>query len=411
MLKSFCMTTTKLEVEQENRQYSLRMPKGTDMAIHISVIWLALFGLLMIASASMGLAVDRPLYLPLTLVKQLIFLSFGYWAMRYLSAKFTLSFLSSSSFSTWALGIGIALIAACFFPAAGGSRAWIRLPISSVDVSIQPSEFAKVMLILIIAAYCGDVKRKFKDSKQMIMRPGIFVIVYLVVVLVFQRDLGSMAVMFLISFICFEIPTHPQLRIWQRRFGWAFFVGVALALFLLSPLGEGLIRLLPLQEYQINRIFSSINPFTDQYNTGYQLVNGLVSFATGGWKGLGFGNSVRKYTRFPAANTDFILAIIVEELGIFGFLACFIPYCVIVYQLFKYAGRIQSERAKIILIGVAMYIVIHCLFNIGGVTGLIPLTGVPLLIISAGGSSTASIMGAIGIAQAVILRYHKGEIV
>ena len=153
-----------------------------------------------------------------------------------------------------------------------------------------------------------------------------------------------------------------------------------------------------------------MNPFIDQYGSGYQLVNGLVSFATGGWFGLGYGNSVRKYTRFPAANTDFILAIVVEELGIIGFLLIYIPYMVIIIRLFMYALKMKSERGKIILIGVAMYIVIHSLFNIGGVTGLIPLTGVPLLMISSGGSSTLSTMCAIGIAQAVIMRFNKGEI-
>ena len=187
-------------------------------------------------------------------------------------------------------------------------------------------------------------------------------------------------------------------------------LGIIMIVFILTPYGEGIIRKLPLKDYQINRILSSINPFADQYNTGFQLVSGLVAFATGGWTGLGFGNSVRKYTKFPAANTDFILAIVVEELGYIGFLLVFIPYLLIMWRLFSYASRIRSEKAKIILVGTSMYILIHCLFNIGGVTGMIPLTGVPLLMISAGGSSTISLLCAIGIAQAVILQYNNGEI-
>ena len=167
---------------------------------------------------------------------------------------------------------------------------------------------------------------------------------------------------------------------------------------------------LPLQEYQINRFLSAVNPFIDQYDTGYQLINGLVAFATGGWFGLGYGNSVRKYTRFPAANTDFILAIIVEELGFVGFMAMFIPYCIIIFRLIRYAQKTNSEKAKIVLIGVASYIAIHIFFNVGGVTGLIPLTGVPLLMISAGGSSALATLVAIGIAQAVIARIRTGEI-
>ena len=160
--------------------------------------------------------------------------------------------------------------------------------------------------------------------------------------------------MALIAFTCFLIPSHPQLRRTQRRLGLLFLALLAFTVILLTPWGVGLINALPLKEYQKNRILSAINPFADQYNTGYQLINGLVSFATGGWFGLGFGNSVRKYTNFPAANTDFILAIIVEELGIVGFLAVFIPYCIIIIQLFRYAQKIRSEKAKIILVGTAM---------------------------------------------------------
>ena len=195
----------------------------------------------------------------------------------------------------------------------------------------------------------------------------------------------------------------------QRLLGILLFTGIALVLLILSPLGEQFVGYLPLQEFQKNRILSAMNPFIDQYDAGFQLVNGLVSFASGGWTGLGFGNSVRKYTKFPAANTDFILAIVVEELGMFGFLMIFVPYCIIVFRLIRYAFKMKSERGKIIMIGVAMYIVIHALFNIGGVTGMIPLTGVPLLMISAGGSSTLALMSAIGIAQGIIRRYKRGE--
>ena len=84
-------------------------------------------------------------------------------------------------------------------------------------------------------------------------------------------------------------------------------------------------------------------------------------------------------------------------------------YCIIIFRLFRHAIRIKSERAKIILIGTAMYLLIHMFFNIGGVTGLVPLTGIPLLMISAGGSSTMSFMVAVGISQAVIARYEGKE--
>jgi len=391
-------------------RFSFRLPAGSDLAIHLSILWLAVFGLLMIASASMGQAVSNAIYLPFTVIKQMVFLTGGYVLMHWLSYHFRLDFLRSRGFSQWAIYMGVALLACLVFPAVNGARAWIRIPISSMDISVQPSEFTKIMVVLIIAAYCGDIHRSFPSTGAMVQRPFILIAGYLFIVLILQSDLGSAAVIGLIALICFFIPQHPQLRRLQHIFEFLLAAAVAGAIFLLSPYGEGVIRSLPLQDYQIKRILSAVNPFTDQYDAGYQLVNGLVSFATGGWTGLGFGNSVRKYTRFPAANTDFILAIIVEELGYVGFLMVFIPYLIIIFRLFHYASKMQSEQGRIILIGVSMYILVHCLFNIGGVTGLIPLTGVPLLMISAGGSSTVSLMCAIGIAQAVIVQYRKGEI-
>ena len=396
--------------KSKRRSFSLRLPKSSDLTIHLCILWLAGFGLLMIASASMGQAVGNPNYLPFTVVKQVVFLCAGYIVMHWMANHFRLDFLRSRGFSHWAIWMGVALLACLMFSSVNGARAWIRLPVGSLDISIQPSEFTKIMVILIVAAYCGDVQRRFPTPGTMVKRPLILVIGYLVIVWLLQSDLGSAVVIGLIAAVCFLIPQHPQLRKCQRIVSGLMILAVAAVTFMLTPLGENVVEHLPLRQYQVNRILSAVNPFTDQYNTGYQLINGLVSFATGGWTGLGFGNSVRKYTDFPAANTDFILAIIVEELGYVGFLMVFIPYAIIIWRLFHYATRMDSERGRIILIGVAMYILVHCLFNIGGVTGLIPLTGVPLLMISAGGSSTVALMTAIGIAQAVIIQYRRGEI-
>ena len=404
------MQRERTAAKSERRLFYLRMPKYSDRAIYYSMLVLSVFGLLMIASASMGLTVGKPNRLALIVVKQLVFLVGGYLMMTWLANSFTLDFLKSASFPTWPLGVMAALLSCLAFAPAGGARAWIRLPISTVDVSIQPSEFAKIMVILIVAAYCGEVKKTYPNQVEMVKRPLMFIGAYIFIVMVLQSDLGSAVVIGFISVFCLLIPSHPQMRGLQRLIVAGLLLGVALTLFVLSPYGEIVIRHLPLREYQINRILSSIDPFVDMYNTGYQLISGLVSFATGGWTGLGFGNSVRKYTNFPAANTDFILAIVVEELGMIGFGLIFIPYMVIIIQLFRYALKIQNEKGKIILVGTAMYLVVHCLFNIGGVTGLIPLTGVPLLMISSGGSSTLAFMAAIGLGQAVIDQYRRGAI-
>ncbi len=387
------------------------MSSGSDLMIHLAMFSLMIYGTLMIGSASMGLAVSNPSYLVKTVVKQIVFVIVGYFIMCKLSNWFRLERLKSKKFPIVIICMEVLLISCIAFSASGGAHAWIRIPIPGMEVSLQPSEFAKIISILIVAAYLGDVKKIYPRKRDLFVRPLLFIGIYLVTVLFVQHDFGSMAVIFLIVCVCLLIPTHPQAKNFQIFLRVAFWCMVGVAIFILSPLGTHLIESMPfLSTYQKNRFLSAVNPFQDIYGSSYQIVKGLVSFADGGLFGVGYGNSVRKYTDFPAANTDFILAILVEELGFVGFLLLIALYSLIVFRLLYFAMKIKNEKAKIILTGTAMYFVVHCFFNIGGVTGLIPLTGVPLLMISSGGSSTMSIMFMVGIAQAVISQYNRKEI-
>ena len=146
----------------------------------------------------------------------------------------------------------------------------------------------------------------------------------------------------------------------------------------------------PLQHVAV-RIENALNPFTDPHNNGYQLINGLYGFARSGFTGVGLGNSIQKYGYVTQSDNEFILSIIVEELGIFGLMVVVLGYVVILQRLFYYAFHTKSEGYKVILVGTAMYIFIHFALNVGGVSGLIPLTGVPLLFISSESKRTLPI--------------------
>ncbi len=387
----------------------IRMPYSSDRIINISITILVFFGLVMVTSASMGIAVGDNSYLIRTVVKQIVFSIGGYISMVFMAKQFKFDILKRDIMLLIIL-TGIALLIPLAFSAVSGAKAWIRLPFPGIEVTIQPSEFSKISIICIIAAYMGDLTKLVKKPTDIIQAPVVAVLTYIFIVIVLQSDFGSGAVMLVIGSICFLIPKHVQIRKYQHILMGLIVFAIIGAIITLSPIGEGIINVLPLQTFQKNRILSSINPFVDRYDTGYQLINGLISFASGGFFGVGFGNSIRKYTNFPAANTDFILAIVVEELGFIGFLVIFISYFMIIIRLFKFAFLMKSEKGQIVLIGTAMYILVHFILNVGGVTGLIPLTGVPLLMISAGGSSTMSLMMAIGVSQAVITQYNTGLI-
>lgn len=389
----------------------LIMPAGIDLWIQLAMFGLMIFGTVMVGSASMGISTGDNRYLAITIVKQIVFVTAGYVLMTLLANSFDLKFLKSKRFPSLVF-VTCGLLLACLgFRATGNAHAWLRFGFGGVEVTIQPSEFAKIVAILTVAAYCGDVKKTYSNWWQMCRVPIGLTFVMFAITLILQDDFGSALVIFLVTNVCFLIPRHPNMHRFQIVLKILFWLAVLFSIYLLSPRGEHLIQGMNfLQDYQKNRFLTAINPFADQYGTGYQLINGLVAFATGGWFGVGFGGSVRKYTRFPAANTDYILSIVVEELGYVGFLFLMVLYCVVIFRLFRHARKIRSERAKIILIGTATYLLVHMFFNIGGVTGLVPLTGIPLLMISAGGSSTMSFMMAVGISQAIISGHQRGLI-
>ena len=387
------------------------MPLGYDRLINLSIISLALYGIFMVGSASMGLNIGNSAHLIIDVLKQVIFAALGLIAMIWLANHFRLEMLKRKEFlHIIFLTIGSLLFCLAFAPV-GGAKAWIRLPVSFAEISIQPSEFAKITVILIVAAYCGTIKQKFSSGWAMVKRPIWFIVAICFIVLVLQGDFGSMAVILVIAFQCFQIPSHKQMRPYQNISMVFFAIILGGAIYALSPSGAKIIQNLPfLQEYQRNRFLSAVDPFYDRYSTGFQLIKGLISFATGGWFGKGFGYSINKYSQFPAANTDYILSILVEEVGYVGFLVLMALYGIIIVRCYQYAFRCRNDSARIILVGNATYLLVHMLFNIGGVTGMIPLTGVPLLMISAGGSSTMAFMMMVGISQAVISAYNRKEI-
>ena len=226
-------------------------------------------------------------------------------------------------------------------------------------------------------------------------------------ILFLQKDLGTLVVIGMLSVVSFLIPSHKNLRLAQKITKIALVCGCAFVIFLMTPPGLKIVENIPVFSHVGTRFANAANPFSDPYGDGYQNVQGLVGIASGGLIGKGIGQSKQKFGFLTQADNDFILAIVIEELGIFGLAIIVTGYVIIIQRLFHYAYRTKSEGYKIILIGTAMYIFLHFFLNVGGVSGLIPLTGVPLLFISSGGSALLSIMAAIGISQAVISRIRR----
>jgi cell division protein FtsW len=211
------------------------------------------------------------------------------------------------------------------------------------------------------------------------------------------------------------IPSYPTLRKTQRALTTLLAAGglAVVLLFGVTNIGTEVLKQTPLYHIAV-RIENAKNPYNDIYGTGYQPANSLYGIADSGFIGKGFGNSARKYGYLTQADNDYILAVTIEETGIIGFAIIIFLYGVIEARLFYYAIRTQDTSRKIILIGTGAYLFFHFVLNVGGVGALIPMTGIPLLFISSGGSSLLAISIALGLCQRQIsiisAQERKGEL-
>ena len=221
---------------QKKRFQFLRMPNGYDKFIYYSVLILALFGSIMVVSASMTIT-STTTDLLIVGAKQVFYIIAGYIGMVFLARYFSFDYVRRHIISIIIITFGF-LFLTLIFPSVGGARAWIRIPLPGVELTLQPSEFAKLVAILIFAVYLGDLPKNIAQKSSEIMGPPIYAMLGMFLIMVIlQRDLGTAVVLFAISFFVFLLPSHRKLFVWQRP---AFYLSVfvsAVLIFIMSDLG------------------------------------------------------------------------------------------------------------------------------------------------------------------------------
>ena len=274
-----------------------------------------------------------------------------------------------------ALGLLLVVLVPGLGVSVRGSSRWI----GSGQLRVQPSEFAKLAMLLFVADVLA--RRGAKGSVRTALKPILVVFGFAAVLVMAQPDMGTTLVLG-----CIVLSLLFVGGIELRTLGGL--VGVAAGGALVLGLVEG---------YRRARLFSFLNPWKDAGNTGYQIVQSLVGLASGHWTGLGLGASRAKWGFLPNAYTDFIFAIIGEELGLIGTLlviGLFVAFAVLgVRTALKAPDRFGALLAS----GITAWVVGQALINIGAVIGVLPVTGVPLPFVSFGGSSLVITMGAAGI--------------
>lgn len=257
----------------------------------------------------------------------------------------------------------------------GGARRWLDLKI----FTFQPSEMAKISIILYLADLFDSKKNKIKSFSFGFI-PFIIILLIFSLLLIKQPDLGTLSLIALVSVIMFFVAGADPLHL--------LLMGLAGSLSLWYT-----IQFAP---YRMSRITVWLNPQDDPTGEGYQLNQSLLAIGTGGLWGRGIGQS-RQATYLPEAFTDSIFAIIAEELG-FVKASLFISiFLILLFRGIQIARKSKSVFIKLSSVGITSWIVLQAFLNISAISGILPLTGVPLPFISYGGSSLATLMFASGL--------------
>lgn len=360
--------------------------KYVDKPLLIVSVLLFIIGLIMVFSASNVTAYMSHEVSPYNyFIKQAVFLGVGL-IMSLIMIKFTTKAYGVFSWGLLLIIIVSLLMLLVIGQAKNRAISWYDLG----PISIQPSEFAKVITIVWLAR-CYEKNKKMTSYTKSLFPIGVCLLITFLIFI--QPDLGTaiiytviVGVMFLAAPIIKEIKTKTIFAL----LGLIAFAGVVL-------IGSGKTVLL---ERQLER-FDFTNPCDKLLTTGNQVCNCYIAINNGGLTGVGLGNSTQKYLYLPEPYTDFIFAIIVEELGIIFGVGIIVMYIFLLYRILKIGRDSPTNRGALLCYGVAVYIFLHIAINLMGIFGLMPMTGVPLPFMSYGGSFTICLIAALTIVQRV----------
>ncbi len=327
---------------------------------------LVFIGLVMVFSASAVMASERFGSAYTFLLRQLAWAIVGLVAMvvtmnidyrRYKHPAFVFSLM----------GITAALLVAVYFlDRSHNTHRWIRLSI----FSFQPSELAKPTLILFLA-YFLETRTKTLDDLRSTLGPAVGISVLFAGLVVMEPDLGTAIICMLIAM---SILWVAGLRL--RYFGYA--LGAAVPLFYIF-----VVRV----KWRYDRVLAFMNPYADPQGRGFHMIQSLIAVSTGGVAGVGLMEGKQKLFYLPEPHTDFIFAVLAEEMGLLGSLVVIILFSIFLYRGMRAAVRTKDLFARFVAVGVTAMVVVQAFFNISVVLGLMPTKGIPLPFISYGGTS------------------------
>ena len=378
-------------------QTSLTLPGGRserqrprpDGVLLVVTMVLALLGLVMVFSASAIVADSRyhdPGYF---LKRQLAWLGLGVLLLHLASR---VDYLVWQRATVLVVGLTVLLLVLVLVPSIGvaakGARRWLRLGL----VSVQPAELAKLTVVLYLASYLARKDDRLRGFRTGFLRP-LLVVSILCGLVILERDFGTVVIIGLVSLgLVFLAGARPAHLLSVLLAG----IPTAAALVLSSP-------------YRRQRLLTFLEPWKDPTDAGFQMTQSLLAFGSGGLFGVGLGEGKQKLFFLPEAHTDFVLALLGEELGLAGTAAVILLFGLFVLKGFQIAGQAHSAYGFYLAAGLTLLVGVEALVNAGVVTGLLPTKGLTLPLVSYGGSSLLVTLLAVGMLMSVSRDRQGGD--
>ncbi|KMK77118.1 stage V sporulation protein E [Alkalihalobacillus pseudalcaliphilus] len=348
-----------------------------DYSLLLLIIALLIIGMIMVYSASAAWAEYRFEDSSFFLKRQLFFAVLGLVAMIFIM---NIDYWTWKSLAKIMIIICFLLLIIVLIPGVGlvrgGAQSWLGIG----AFSIQPSEFMKMAMIIFLAKFLSENQKHITSFKSGLL-PSLSIVMVAFGMIMLQPDLGTGAVM---------VGTCVVM---------IFVVGARVSHFvLLGLIGlAGFVGLIASAPYRIKRITSFLDPWEDPLGSGFQIIQSLYAIGPGGLMGMGLGESRQKYFYLPEPQTDFIFAILAEELGFIGGAIVIILFAFIFWRGIRIALGAQDLFGSLLAIGIIAMLAIQVMINIGVVTGLIPVTGITLPLLSYGGSSLTLMLVSLGV--------------
>jgi cell division protein FtsW len=338
----------------------------SDKVLFIAAILLVCVSVVMVYSASAVLALelfDEPYRF---LMRQALWATMG---LAVLAIAMRIDYRTyRSDLFIWAILALVAamLVAVLFTPPINGARRWLGLG----GLGIQPSELAKIVSVLFAAMMLERRMHRINEVSYS-LTPVLIVVGALVGLILLERDYGtSMSLLLIVGVMIFA-----------AGLSYRYVIGAVLVL---APVLLGVLMSAP---YRRRRMFAFLNPWEDPLRDGFQIIQSRIAVGTGGVTGRGLMEGVQKLGYLPEPHTDFIYAVIGEELGLIGATAILLCFCVIAWRGLRIASRAEDRFGALVALGLTTMIAVQAFVNMSVVLGMLPTKGIPLPLVSAGGSS------------------------